>query len=190
MTDQVHDAHGNASVGVRDRPTAVAGGGDVHTMPAAPGVDEIGADTLRRTGAGGSVLVYLTLGTLFGVVLMKAQVVSWFRIQEMFRFQSFHMFGVIGTAIATAAIGLQVIRRSGLRAANGQPITIPPKEMGRGTRYWLGGTLFGLGWALVGACPGPLLALLSSGVGVFAVVIASAMAGTWAYGVLRPRLPH
>lgn len=132
----------------------------------------------------------LLVGVGLGVVFVQSEVASWFRIQEMFRFQSFHMFGVIGTAVVTAAAALQLIRRTGLRAANGQPIMIPPKEMGRGTRYWLGGTLFGLGWALVGACPGPLLALLGSGKGVFGVVIASAVAGTWLYGALRPRLPH
>ncbi len=136
------------------------------------------------------LLVYVTLGTLFGIVLTKAQVVSWFRIQEMFRFQSFHMFGVIGTAVLTAALSLQLIRRLGIRSFDGTPISVPPKTMGTGTRYWLGGSLFGLGWALVGACPGPLLAVLGSGVSVFLVPILSALAGTWLYGVLRPRLPH
>jgi uncharacterized membrane protein YedE/YeeE len=147
-------------------------------------------DSTPAHSSAAGLLVYLGLGTLFGSLLIKAEVVSWFRIQEMFRFQSFHMYGVIGTAVVTAAIALHLIRRMGLRAATGAPITIPPKEMGRGTRYWLGGTLFGLGWALVGACPGPLLALLGSGIGMFAVTIASAVAGTWAYGALRPRLPH
>ncbi len=116
--------------------------------------------------------------------------ISWFRIQEMFRFQAFHMYGIIGSAIVTAAVALQLIRRLHLRAANGEVITIPPKQLGRGTRYWLGGAIFGLGWALVGACPGPLFALLGAGVGVIAVVILSAVAGTWVYGALRPRLPH
>ena len=137
-----------------------------------------------------ALALYLALGALFGIVLTKAQVISWFRIQEMFRFQSFHMFGIIGSAIVTAAISLQLIRRLGVRAADGTPITIPPKVMGAGTRYWLGGSLFGLGWALVGACPGPLFALVGSGVSVLLVTIVSAVAGTWAYGALRPRLPH
>lgn len=136
------------------------------------------------------MLVYLGLGIVFGVVLTKSEVISWFRIQEMFRFQAFHMYGIIGSAIVVAALSLQVIRRLGLRSLDGQPIVIQPKVMGRGTRYWLGGTLFGLGWALVGACPGPLFALIGSGVGVMAVALISAVAGTWAYGVLRPRLPH
>ncbi len=134
--------------------------------------------------------VYLALGTLFGLVLTKAQVVSWFRIQEMFRFQAFHMFGVLGSAVLTAGLSLQLIRRFGARAMDGSAISIPPKSMGRGVRYWLGGSLFGLGWALVGACPGPLLAVLGSGTTVFLVPIMSALAGTWLYGHLRPRLPH
>lgn len=133
---------------------------------------------------------YMALGVIFGVVLIKSEVISWFRIQEMFRFQSFHMFGIIGSAIVVAAVGLQLIRRAELKSLDGQVITIPRKKMGNGTRYWLGGLLFGLGWALVGACPGPLFALIGSGVGVVSVVLLSALAGTWAYGILRPRLPH
>ena len=134
--------------------------------------------------------VYLAFGILFGVVLTKAEVISWFRIQEMFRFQSFHMFGVIGSAVVVAAIGLQLIKRLGVRALDGQPIVVPPKVMGKGTRYWAGGGLFGLGWGLVGACPAPLLALLGQGVFVILVPLVSAIAGTWLYGALRPRLPH
>jgi uncharacterized membrane protein YedE/YeeE len=136
------------------------------------------------------LLVYLGLGTLFGSLLIKAEVVSWFRIQEMFRFQSPHMYLTIVSAIATAAISLQVIRWRGLRTMQGEPIVLPPKVMGSGTRYWAGGTLFGLGWALVGACPAPLFALFGTGISVFGVIIASALVGTWLYGVIRPRLPH
>jgi uncharacterized membrane protein YedE/YeeE len=136
------------------------------------------------------LLLYLVLGALFGVVLTKSEVISWFRIQEMFRFQAFHMYGIIGSAIVTAALGLQVIRRLGLRTLDGSAIEVPPKAMGRGTRYWLGGAIFGLGWALVGACPGPLFALLGTGVGVIAVPLVAALAGTWVYGALRSRLPH
>lgn len=134
--------------------------------------------------------VYLALGTLFGFVLVRAEVVSWFRIQEMFRFQAFHMYGIIGSAILTAALGLQLIRRSGVRALDGQAIELPAKDMGRGTRYWAGGSLFGLGWGLVGACPGPLLALVGYGESVVIVPLLAALAGTWAYGMLRPHLPH
>jgi len=144
----------------------------------------------RGTSAVRALLVYFVLGLVFGVVLTKSEVISWFRIQEMFRFQAFHMYGVIGSAVLVATLGMQGIKRFGLRALDGQRIVIPPKTLGRGTRYWLGGTIFGLGWALVGACPGPLFALLGNGVGVIAVAILSAIAGTWSYGALRPRLPH
>ena len=137
-----------------------------------------------------ALLPYFTLGVLFGVVLTKSEVISWFRIQEMFRFQSFHMYGIIGSAIVVAATGLQLIKRRGVRAMDGSPITVPAKTMGGGTRYWLGGMIFGLGWALVGACPGPLFALLGNGVWIITVVLASAVLGTWTYGMLRPRLPH
>jgi len=136
------------------------------------------------------LVVYVVIGVLFGIVLTKSEVISWFRIQEMFRFQAFHMYGVIGTAVLTAALSLQMIKRMGLRSMDGQPIAVPPKSMGRGTRYWLGGTLFGLGWALVGACPGPLFALLGNGIGVIVVPLVSATVGTWIYGAIRPRLPH
>jgi uncharacterized membrane protein YedE/YeeE len=136
------------------------------------------------------VLVNVLLGIVFGVVLTKAEVVSWFRIQEMFRFQSFHMYGVIGSALVVAATSLAVIRRLELRALTGEQIAIASKEFGTGRRYWIGGTLFGLGWALTGACPGPLVALIGSGATVFVVAFLAAVAGTWLYGVLRPRLPH
>ena len=137
-----------------------------------------------------ALLAYLALGTLFGIVLTKSEVISWFRIQEMFRFQAFHMYGIIGSAVIVAFIGLQLIRRLGARTIGGAPIVLPPKMLGTGTRYWLGGTLFGLGWALVGACPGPLFALLGNGVAVILVPIASALAGTWVYGAAKGRLPH
>lgn len=133
---------------------------------------------------------YFVLGLLFGVVLTKSEVISWFRIQEMFRFQAFHMYGIIGSAILVAGLSLQAIRRLGARSLDGHAITIPPKALGRGTRYWLGGACFGLGWAFVGACPGPLFALLGSGISVVLVILLGAVAGTWTYGVLRPRLPH
>ena len=151
-----------------------------------------GKQAARSAGAGSArgLLSYLALGVLFGVVLTKSEVISWFRIQEMFRFQAFHMYGIIGSAIVTAALGLQLIKRLGLRALDGQRIVVPPKVLGKGTRYWAGGILFGLGWALVGACPGPLFALLGNGVGVIIVPLLSAVAGTWMYGYLRPRLPH
>lgn len=134
--------------------------------------------------------MYLALGVFFGVVITKAEVISWFRIQEMFRFQSFHMYGVLGAAVAVAAASVALIKRSGVRTRTGEAITIPDKEMGTGVRYAVGGTLFGFGWALTGACPGPIFALIGSGVSVMVVAFLSAVAGTWVYGALRSRLPH
>lgn len=136
------------------------------------------------------LLRYLFLGVLFGILLIKSDVVSWFRIHEMFRFQAFHMYGIIGSAVFTAGLSLQIIKRLGLRSIGGEDIAMPAKSMGRGTRYWLGGTLFGLGWGIVGACPGPLFALVGGGVTVMLVALFGAVAGTWVYGVMRPRLPH
>jgi uncharacterized membrane protein YedE/YeeE len=136
------------------------------------------------------LLVYVLLGAFFGIVLVKSEVVSWFRIQEMFRFQSFHMYGVIGSAVAVAALSVWLIKKLRVKTLGGEEIAIPPKQWGTGTRYWAGGTLFGFGWALTGACPGPLFALLGAGVGVILLAIVSAVAGAWVYGALRPRLPH
>jgi len=136
------------------------------------------------------LLGYFLLGTWFGVVLTKSQVVSWFRIQEMFRFQSFYMYGVLGSAVLVAAISIALLRRFRVKTLDGAEIVIPPKVMGRGYRYWIGGTIFGVGWAFTGACPGPLFALIGAGVGVMIVTVIAALAGTWLYGYLRPRLPH
>ena len=138
----------------------------------------------------GRLLPYLLVGIYFGIIFTKSEVISWYRIQEMFRFQAFHMYGIIGSAIAVAAISVQIIKRRGIRSLDGSAISIPPKEMGSGTRYWLGGTFFGLGWALTGACPGPMFALVGNGALVMLAAIAAAVAGTYTYGVLRPKLPH
>jgi uncharacterized membrane protein YedE/YeeE len=135
-------------------------------------------------------LAYLVLGVLFGITLTKSEVLSWFRIQEMFRFQSPRMDEIIASAIFVAAISIALIRRLGVKTISGEPIMIPPKSLGLGVRYAAGGTIFGLGWALAGACPGPLFALVGNGVTVMIVAIGSALAGTWLYGLLRPRLPH
>ena len=134
--------------------------------------------------------VYLLVGIAFGIVLTKGEAISWFRIQEMFRFQGFHMFGIFATALPTAIVGVQLLKRRWRRTVGGAPIAIPPKHLGSGIRYAVGGTIFGLGWALTGACPGPLFALLGSGVTTMAVAIVAAMLGTWTYGRLRARLPH
>lgn len=134
--------------------------------------------------------VYLLLGVCFGITLTKSEVLSWFRIQEMFRFQSPRMYEIIVSAIVVAAASVAFIKKLKLKTISGEPITIPPKSMGLGVRYAVGGTIFGLGWALAGACPGPLFALVGNGITVMIVAIGSALAGTWLYGVLKPRLPH
>ncbi len=147
--------------------------------------------TRARPLSGAGLVVYLAIGTYFGIVATKGEMVSWFRIQEMFRFQSFHMYGIIATALAVAMASLALIKSRRVRTVRGDEIVVPPKELGRrGTRYWIGGTLFGLGWSLAGACPGPIFALIGNGVTVYGVVLLSALFGTGLYGVLRPRLPH
>lgn len=133
---------------------------------------------------------YFFLGVLFGIVLTKSEAVSWFRIQEMFRFQSFHMYGILASAVVVAGVAIALIKRYHVKTLHGETVVIAPKAMGRGIRYWAGGSLFGIGWAFTGACPGPLFALVGSGLTVFLVPVVAALAGTYAYGWLRPRLPH
>ena len=136
------------------------------------------------------MIVYFLLGCGFGAVLMEAEVISWFRIQEMFRFDAFHMYGIIGSAVVVAGVSLIVMKALQLRDAEGQLLALAPKTVGTGVRYIAGGTIFGLGWALTGACPGPIVALVGGGVPVMIVALASALGGTWVYGLLRPHLPH
>ena len=133
---------------------------------------------------------YFILGCLFGIVLIKSEAVSWFRIQEMFRFQSFQMYGVIISAVVVAGLSIALLKLAGVPTLAGEAISIPPKTLGKGYRYWIGGTLFGVGWALTGACPGPLFALTGAGMSVYVVAALSALAGTWVYGYVRPHLPH
>ena len=133
---------------------------------------------------------YLLIGIFFGIVVTKGELISWFRIQEMFRFQAFHMYGIIGSAVVVASIAVWLIKRSSIRSADGSEINIPSKEMGKGTRYWAGGVIFGFGWALTGACPGPMFALIGNGFLVILVAVASAISGAWVYGAMRPMLPH
>jgi uncharacterized membrane protein YedE/YeeE len=132
---------------------------------------------------------YLLVGILFGIVLTKTEAVSWYRIYEMFHFQSFHMYGIIGTAIVTGIIGIQIINRKKLKDIDGMPIEILDKEKGN-PRYWIGGILFGLGWALVGACPGPIFILLGAGFYNVAFVLFGAIFGTFLYGLIKDKLPH
>ncbi|MDN3583306.1 DUF6691 family protein [Mucilaginibacter flavus] len=131
---------------------------------------------------------YFFVGLLFGIMLIKSQVVSWFRIQEMFRLQAFHMYGIIGSAIIVGMISVLIIKKFNIKTIHGEVITIPLKTFNWGNVY--GGLIFGLGWAITGACPGPLFAQIGSGFGVIAVTLLSAIAGTWVYGLLRDKLPH
>lgn len=133
-------------------------------------------------------LKYLVFGILFGIILIKAEVVSWFRIQEMFRLQSFHMFGVIGSAVVVGAISVFLIKKFNIKTINGEQIILPNKTFNKGQIY--GGLLFGFGWAMTGACPGPLYAQLGYGASSIAVTILMAIAGTWVYGKIREKLPH
>jgi uncharacterized protein len=141
-----------------------------------------------------ALLGYGLIGVFLGVLFVQSQVVSWFRIQEMFLFHSFHMYGIIGSAVAVAALSVWLIKRLELKTAHGEPIRIEPKTWGAsrvpGARYWMGGLLFGFGWALLGACPGPVFALLGGGITVMAVALLAAMAGTWTYGLVHRHLPH
>ena len=132
---------------------------------------------------------YLLVGLLFGIVLTKSEAVSWYRIYEMFHFQSFHMFGIIGTAVFVGTIGLQIFKKSKLKDIDGQPIVLADKEKGI-TRYLIGGLLFGLGWGLVGTCPGPIFILIGAGFWGIGVVLLGALAGTYLYGLLKNKLPH
>lgn len=134
-------------------------------------------------------LKFFLIGVYFGIVLIKSEVISWYRIQEMFHFEAVHMYGVLGCAIAVGAASVFLIRLLGARAAGGERIDLTPKPLNRFSNV-AGGLLFGFGWALTGACPGPLYALLGAGYAAVALVIASALLGVVTYGLLRPRLPH
>ncbi|MGO4817787.1 DUF6691 family protein [Flavobacterium sp. W22_SRS_FP1] len=135
------------------------------------------------------VLKYLLVGFVFGIVLTKSEAVSWYRIYEMFQFQSFHMFGIIMVAIGTGIIGIQIIKRRKIKDIKGLPIEISDKEPGS-FRYLIGGLIFGLGWALVGCCPGPIFILLGAGFWSILIVFFGALVGTYLYGVLKDKLPH
>jgi uncharacterized membrane protein YedE/YeeE len=138
-----------------------------------------------------SLVPYFLLGVYLGVIFIKSEVASWFRIQEMFRFQAFHMYGIIGSAVVVAALGVAILKRRGARTALGEDIVFPDESERRpSARHALGGTAFGLGWGLLGACPGPIYALIGSGLPVMVVGLGGAVAGAWVYGWLRPRLPH
>lgn len=134
-------------------------------------------------------LKFLLVGVFFGILMYKAQLVSWYRIYEMFRFESFHMFGVIGSGVGLGIIFVQIIKRTKMKSIEGQSIEIAPKDKGI-ARYLLGGTIFGLGWALAGACPGPMYVLVGTGAFSILIVIAAALLGTFVYGLIMKKLPH
>jgi uncharacterized membrane protein YedE/YeeE len=134
-------------------------------------------------------LSYLFIGIFFGIVMYKSEAASWFRIYEMFQFQSFHMYGIIGSALILGIIGVQLIKKNKLKSFFGEPIQILPKEKGF-WQYLYGGIVFGLGWALAGACPGPIYTLIGAGYVSLLVVLAGALLGTFIYGLLQKKLPH
>jgi uncharacterized protein len=134
-------------------------------------------------------LKYILAGILFGIVMSKSEAISWFRIQEMFRFQAFHMYGIIGTAVVLGAIAVFLIKKYNMKDYQGNPIIFTPKEMSV-PRYLIGGTIFGLGWALTGACPGPMFVNLGYGYWAILVAIGGALAGTYLYGAIKDKLPH
>ena len=134
-------------------------------------------------------LKYILVGFIFGIVLTKAEAVSWYRIYEMFQFHSFHMYGIILTAIATGVIGIQIIKRKKLKDIKGNLLLVQDKEKGN-SRYWIGGIIFGLGWAMVGACPGPIFILLGAGFLSVGLILIGAVVGTFLYGVFKDKLPH
>lgn len=133
-------------------------------------------------------LKYLIVGVLFGIVFVKAEIISWFRIQEMFRLQSFHMYGVIGSAVITGIISVLIIKKFKIKTIDGEKIVIAPKKFNKGQIY--GGLIFGFGWAITGACPGPLFAQIGTGALAVTVTLLSAVLGTWVYGYFREKLPH
>jgi uncharacterized membrane protein YedE/YeeE len=150
---------------------------------------EMDAPNMQVQKEGNAALIkYLLLGMVFGIILVKAEVISWFRIQEMFRLQSFHMYGVIGSAVITGAISILLIKKLNIKTLSGEEIHIHPKKFDKGQVF--GGLLFGIGWAITGTCPGPLFAQAGAGFLTVIVTLISAVAGTWVYGKIRHRLPH
>jgi len=150
--------------------------------------DEEGKNNLKTTETLADNLKYLVVGMLMGIVFVKSEIISWFRIQEMFRLQSFHMYGVIGTAVVVATIGTLLIKKFNIKTIYGEPVVFGIRPFDKGNI--IGGLIFGFGWALTGACPGPMYALTGSGFYVFIVALLSAFLGTYVYGTFRDKLPH
>lgn len=134
-------------------------------------------------------LKFLFIGIIFGIVMFKSEAASWFRIYEMFQFQSFHMYGIIGSALALGVLGIYLIKKYNLKSVEGEPIKFTPKDKSF-SRYMYGGIIFGLGWALAGSCPGPIYTLIGAGYISILLVLLGALIGTFLYGILRDRLPH
>ncbi len=145
-------------------------------------------NTMKKQEMGFANLKYLVVGILFGIVFVKAEIISWFRIQEMFRLQSFHMYGVIGSAVVVGMISVFLIKKFNIKTLAGEQVVFHPKKFQQGQIY--GGLLFGIGWAITGACPGPLFAQIGSGFVAVLVTLLSAIAGTWTYGYLKDKLPN
>ncbi|MNK88161.1 hypothetical protein D3C87_1081150 [compost metagenome] len=151
-------------------------------------IDGEGINASQKKETGFANLKYLIVGIFFGIVFVKAEIISWFRIQEMFNLESFHMYGVIGCAVAVGLISVQLIKKFNIKTLDGEKIEIQPKTFNKGQIY--GGLLFGFGWAITGACPGPLFAQIGTGATVIVVTLVSAIAGTWVYGLIKDKLPH
>ena len=145
-------------------------------------------NTMKKSETGLANLKYLVVGILFGIVFVKAEIISWFRIQEMFRLQSFHMYGVIGSAVVVGMISVFLIKKFNIKTLAGEQVVFHPKKFQKGQIY--GGLLFGIGWAITGACPGPLFAQIGSGFVAVIITLLSAIAGTWTYGYLKDKLPN
>lgn len=151
-------------------------------------LDAMCVNESEKTGKWYYNIKYLVVGVLFGIVFVKAEIISWYRIQEMFRLQSFHMYGVIGSAIVVGITSVFLIKKFNVKTISGEEIVFSKKEFNKGQIF--GGLMFGLGWAITGACPGPLYAQIGTGVTVVIVTLVSAIAGTWVYGLVREKLPH
>lgn len=134
-------------------------------------------------------LSFLIVGTFFGIVMTKSEAISWYRIIEMFRFESFHMYGIIGTAVVLGAIIVALMKRSGMKTLEGHPVTYNPMKLSI-RRHIIAGSIFGLGWALVGCCPGPMYVLIGNGYSIILLVLLGAILGTYTYGAIMDKLPH
>lgn len=158
-------------------------------MTSSPPIAGVHDEVIPGTRSATGLLAYLLAGLYFGVVLVKSEAASWYRIQEMFHFESFHMYGLIGSAVLTGMITTALLQRSGAKSRDGQTVRVTPKEKGW-RRYLLGGLTFGVGWGLAGVCPGPIFTLLGAGIWPMLIVLLFALIGTYLYGALQGWLPH